>query len=89
VEPGFGGQSFIRGVLPKIREARRAIAGIGRPVWLQVDGGINEHTAPMAVGAGADSLVMGSAVFSNPDPAGFIRKLNARLRITVHRGTLL
>ena len=80
VEPGFGGQSFMRGVLPKISEARRAIAGIGRPVWLQVDGGINEDTAELAVGAGADSLVMGSAVFSNPDPAGFIRKLNVRLR---------
>jgi ribulose-phosphate 3-epimerase len=80
VEPGFGGQSFMRGVLPKISAARRAISDLGRPVWLQADGGINEDTAFAAVGAGADSLVMGSAVFSNPDPAGFVRKLNIRLR---------
>lgn len=80
VEPGFGGQSFMRGLLPKISAARRAIAGSGRPVWLQADGGINEDTAPLAAEAGADSLVMGSAVFSRPDPAGFVRKLNAGLR---------
>ena len=81
VEPGFGGQSFMRGILPKISAARRAIDNSGRPVWLQVDGGINEDTALSAVEAGADSLVMGSAVFSKPDPAGFVRKLNARLRL--------
>ena len=80
VEPGFGGQSFMRGVLPKISKARRAIGASGRPVWLQVDGGINEATAPDAVRAGADSLVMGSAVFSDPDPAGFVRTLNVKLR---------
>ena len=80
VDPGFGGQPFMRGVLPKISEARRAIAASGRPVWLQVDGGINEDTAGLAVRAGADSLVMGSAVFSSPDPAGFVRKLNTRFR---------
>jgi len=80
VEPGFGGQSFMRGVLPKIKAARSAIGALGRPVWLQVDGGVNEGTAPDAVRAGADSLVMGSAVFSAPDPAGFVRALNVRLR---------
>lgn len=80
VEPGFGGQSFMRGVLPKISAARRAISDLGRPVWLQVDGGINAATAELAVKAGADSLVMGSAVFSSPDPAGFVRGLNASLK---------
>ena len=80
VEPGFGGQSFIPAILSKISEARRAIAGLGRPVWLQVDGGINEDTAPLAARAGADSLVMGKAVFSNSDPAGFVRRLNVRLK---------
>jgi len=79
VEPGFGGQDFMSGLLPKIAAARRAIEGSGRPVWLQVDGGINERTAPSAVRAGADSLVMGSAVFSKADPAGFVRKLSMRL----------
>lgn len=80
VEPGFGGQAFMCELLPKIAAARKAICALGRPVWLQVDGGINERTAPIAVGAGADSLVMGSAVFSKADPAGSIRKLNKILR---------
>ena len=79
VEPGFGGQEFMSGLLPKIAAARRAIGESGRPVWLQVDGGINGRTALAAVKAGADSLVMGSAVFSRPDPAGFVRRLNERL----------
>ena len=80
VEPGFGGQAFMSGLLPKIAAARRAIRASGRPVWLQVDGGINERTALAAAGAGADSLVMGSAVFSSADPAGFLRKLDGKLR---------
>ena len=80
VEPGFGGQAFMRGLLPKIAAARLAIARAGRPIWLQVDGGINEVTAPQAVRAGADSLVMGSAVFSKTDPAGFIRRLTKILQ---------
>ncbi len=79
VEPGFGGQSFLRGSLPKIAAARRAIAGSGRPVWLQVDGGINERTAPEAAAAGADSLVMGSALFSRPAPAAFACSLLKKL----------
>ena len=79
VEPGFGGQEFMSGLLPKIAAARRAIGESGRPVWLQVDGGINERTALTAVKAGADSLVMGSAVFSNSDPAGFVRRLKEQL----------
>ena len=79
VEPGFGGQEFMGGLVPKIAAARRAIGESGLPVWLQVDGGINERTALTAVKAGADSLVMGSAVFSSPDPAGFVRRLDERL----------
>ena len=81
VEPGFGGQDFMSGLLPKIAAARRAIDSAGRPVWLQTDGGINERTAPVAVRAGADSLVMGSALFSKADPAGFIRKLDKMLGV--------
>ena len=80
VEPGFGGQSFMSELLPKIAAARRAIVAAARPVWLQVDGGVNERTAPVAVRAGADSLVMGSAVFSKSDPSDFIRKLEKKLR---------
>ena len=69
VEPGFGGQEFIASVLPKIREARRAIANRGLALWLEVDGGINEDTAVQCAEAGADVFVAGSAVFDAADPA--------------------
>lgn len=75
VEPGFGGQAFMADMMPKVSAARRLIAASGRPVWLQVDGGISEATAGTAVAAGADSLVMGSALFSAKDPAGLLRRL--------------
>jgi ribulose-phosphate 3-epimerase len=61
VNPGFGGQSFLTSQLPKIR-ALRAMIG-ERPIWLEVDGGITPETAPLAIAAGADTLVAGSAVF--------------------------
>jgi ribulose-phosphate 3-epimerase len=64
VEPGFGGQPFMESVLPKIGEAKRMIDSKGLKVDLAVDGGINERTAPQVVAAGANVLVMGSAVFS-------------------------
>ncbi len=63
VNPGFGGQSFIRSQLPKIAELRRMIDATGRTIDLEVDGGINPDTAAEAVKAGADMLVAGSAVF--------------------------
>ena len=61
VNPGFGGQSFIPGMLPKIRRLREMIDD--RPIHLEVDGGVTAETAPLAVAAGADVLVAGSAVF--------------------------
>jgi len=63
VNPGFGGQSFIESQLDKIARLRAMIDAGGRPVDLQVDGGINTRTAPRAIGAGADVLVAGTAVF--------------------------
>ncbi|MBI3428605.1 MAG: ribulose-phosphate 3-epimerase [Actinobacteria bacterium] len=75
VEPGFGGQSFMRDMLPKIERARRIIGS--RPIWLQVDGGISEETIEIATAAGADTFVAGSAVFKAPDPARMITKLRA------------
>ena len=69
VEPGFGGQRFIAEMLPKIREARAAIANLGLAMWLEVDGGINEDTAAQCAEAGADVFVAGSAVFDAADPA--------------------
>jgi ribulose-phosphate 3-epimerase len=64
VNPGFGGQSFIAGQLDKIRDLRARIDAIGRTIDLEVDGGINHETAKLAVEAGADVLVAGTATFA-------------------------
>ncbi|HEX2114231.1 MAG TPA: ribulose-phosphate 3-epimerase [Alphaproteobacteria bacterium] len=64
VNPGFGGQSFIRSQLDKIRALRQRIDASGRDIDLEVDGGINVDTAREAVAAGADVLVAGTASFS-------------------------
>lgn len=77
VEPGFGGQDFMRHVLPKLGVLRSAAAEAGTALWLQVDGGITEFTAPEAVAAGADTLVAGSAVFGHADRASAIAALRA------------
>ena len=76
VNPGFGGQRFIPQAVDKIRMARALIGG--RPIHLQVDGGINAETAPLAVAAGADVLVAGSAVFGTKDYAAAIETLRCR-----------
>jgi ribulose-phosphate 3-epimerase len=65
VEPGFGGQSFMRETMPKLRAARKAIDDAGLDVWLEVDGGINPETILVAVENGADTIVAGSAVYSS------------------------
>jgi ribulose-phosphate 3-epimerase len=67
VNPGFGGQSFIPSVLPKIASLRKMIDQAGREVVLEVDGGVNPETARSVVEAGADMLVAGSAVFGERD----------------------
>lgn len=68
VNPGFGGQAFIPGALGKIEALRRKIEASGRPIDLEVDGGINFETAPRAIAAGADVLVAGTATFTGgPD----------------------
>jgi ribulose-phosphate 3-epimerase len=66
VNPGFGGQRFIQAVVPKIRELREEIVRRGLDVDIEVDGGIAADTAPIVVGAGANVLVAGSAVFAAP-----------------------
>ena len=63
VNPGYGGQSFIPAALDKIKALRRKIDAAGRPIEIEVDGGINAETAPLVVAAGADVLVAGTAVF--------------------------
>jgi ribulose-phosphate 3-epimerase len=64
VNPGFGGQSFIDSQRAKMREARAMIDRSGRPIELEVDGGINGQTAALAIEAGADVLVAGTAAFA-------------------------
>jgi ribulose-phosphate 3-epimerase len=73
VNPGFGGQTFLRSQLEKIRRIREMIAN--RPIELEVDGGITRDNAAEIVAAGADVLVAGSAVFQGGDYAGNIRSL--------------
>ena len=68
VFPGFGGQSFMPEVLPKISQVRLAIQERGLDVDLEVDGGIDVETAPLVVDAGANVLVAGSAIFNHDDP---------------------
>jgi ribulose-phosphate 3-epimerase len=77
VNPGFGGQSFIRSQLDKIRALRRRIDESGRQIDLEVDGGINFDTAAAAIEAGADVLVAGTATFTGGTDAyaGNIRRL--------------
>ena len=77
VNPGFGGQSFITSQLRKIEAVRKMIDKSGRDIRLEVDGGIDAGTAPLAIAAGADVLVAGTATFKGgPDAyAGNIRQL--------------
>ena len=80
VEPGFGGQKFMENMMEKVRTTRKMIGD--RPIWLQVDGGISLQTIEIALEAGADTFVVGSAVFNAPDPAQMvvdIRKLAASI----------
>ena len=77
VNPGFGGQSFIRSQLGKITAVRRMIEDSGRDIRLLVDGGVAAATAADILAAGADVLVAGSAVFGKPDYAGAIAALRA------------
>ena len=75
VNPGFGGQKFISLTLKKIRQIREMITASGRPIELEVDGGINADTAKLVVDAGADVLVAGSAVFGKKNLSEAIRSI--------------
>ena len=77
VNPGFGGQSFIDSQLTKIEILRSMIDQTGRDIILEVDGGVNAHTAPHCISAGATALVAGSAVFKG---AGSLSENIAALR---------
>ena len=79
VNPGFGGQSFLPGVLPKITAVRERISASGRDVRLEVDGGIKAANIGQVVAAGADTLVAGSAIFGSRDYVATLREMRAAI----------
>lgn len=79
VNPGFGGQSFLPSVLPKIREARERIRASGRDIRLEVDGGVKVDNIAQIAAAGADTFVAGSAIFNAPDYAKVIAEMRAEV----------
>jgi len=81
VNPGFGGQQFIRSVLPKISEVRKRIDKLGRDIWLEVDGGIKTENIADAARAGADTFVAGSAIFGSKDYAATIKQMRQQLSV--------
>lgn len=85
VEPGFGGQSFIAGVLDKVRAVRKLVDSGELTVLVEIDGGINADTIEQAAEAGVDCFVAGSAVYGAQDPAAAVRALREQAaRAAVH-----
>lgn len=84
VEPGFGGQSFIPDVMPKLTLLDEVRNKSGLDVWLQVDGGITLDTIVLAAEAGADTFVAGSSVYNSQDPESAIAALRSAAR-TAHQ----
>jgi ribulose-phosphate 3-epimerase len=83
VNPGFAGQAFIPGSLDKIRQVRRLITATGRPIWLEVDGGIKPENVRLVAEAGADVFVAGSAIFGSSDYAATIQTMRSELAAAV------
>jgi ribulose-phosphate 3-epimerase len=79
VNPGFGGQQFIASVLPKIEAVRKRIDALGKPVMLEVDGGIKTDNIAQVASAGADTFVAGSAIFGAKDYRKVIADMRAQL----------
>jgi ribulose-phosphate 3-epimerase len=79
VNPGFGGQKFIPGALDKLREVRRRIDAAGRPVRLEIDGGVKVDNIGAIAAAGADTFVAGSAIFGSSDYVATIRQMRAAI----------
>ena len=83
VNPGFGGQSFIPGALPKIRAVRQRIDAAqqrtGREILLEVDGGVKVDNIAEIAAAGADTFVAGSAIFGQEDYAATIARMRTQL----------
>lgn len=86
VNPGFGGQEFIHDMVYKIKKLkamiedyRRYSSNVKKCVDIQVDGGINIDTAPIVAGAGANVLVMGTAIYQSDNPAEYIKKVRDKI----------
>lgn len=79
VEPGFSGQAFINAMLSKIKEAKKIILDKGLKIELGVDGGVNVETAPLAVKAGANVLVAGSAIYGQKN----VKRAISRIRESI------
>ncbi len=79
VNPGFGGQAFIPSTLDKLRAVRAMIDKLGKPIILEVDGGVKADNIGAIAAAGADAFVAGSAIFNAPDYADVIAKMRANV----------
>ncbi|ALJ29603.1 MULTISPECIES: ribulose-phosphate 3-epimerase [Stenotrophomonas] len=79
VNPGFGGQAFIPSTLEKLRAVRAMIDKLGKPVILEVDGGVKADNIGQIAAAGADAFVAGSAIFNAPDYAQVIAQMRANV----------
>lgn len=79
VNPGFGGQSFIPYTLDKLREARQLIDEIGKPIRLEIDGGVKVDNIREIAAAGADTFVAGTAIFGQPDYTSVINEMRSEL----------
>jgi len=79
VNPGFAGQQFIAGALPKIAEVRRRVRASGREIRVEVDGGISADNIGAVAHAGADTFVAGSAIYGSSDYAATIRAMRAAI----------
>jgi ribulose-phosphate 3-epimerase len=77
VNPGFGGQAFIPSALDKLRAVRARIDSCGKPVRLEIDGGVKPDNIAQIAAAGADTFVAGSAIFGQPDYADVVRRMKA------------
>ena len=79
VNPGFGGQGFIPSALDKLRKVRAMIDATGKPIRLEIDGGVKPDNIGAIAAAGADAFVAGSAIFGKPDYAAVIASMRAAI----------
>src|SRR5690606_38108596 len=79
VNPGFGGQAFIPSALDKLRRVRERIDATGKPIRLEIDGGVKPDNIGRIAAAGADTFVAGSAIFGQPDYAAVIAQMRAQI----------